>query len=242
VTARVLGDAHAASTVTEENGRAVARHTPRLTVVVGAPERVAAFEDAWQQQDAGRMADLAGHPVCCQQAFERRRAAGHQLDHTWEISRDTNTAAPSAFTSEIDSSPLTNVLWRTLGVRAIPHVPCRWTCDASLAIGQATVDFLLAGGYSTEAAWLVEMLSWPMEWSGLHGIAELKTPILRLATRTDATADKHVVRWLGSRYPDEGSSGITFPYRRSRGVPVVHAAACDTPADRKRIPLHLVDA
>jgi hypothetical protein len=64
-----------------------------------------------------------------------------------------------------------------------------------------------------EMEWLEDILSWPAEWSALHGIAELKTPILKMTTRAEATAWKDVVRWNGSRYPDEGARGVNFPYQ-----------------------------
>ena len=71
---------------------------------------------------------------------------------------------------------------------------------------------------------LVELLSWPVEWSGLHGIAEVKSPVLEVCTRTDATAAKYVVCWMGDRIPEEGASGLKFPYkipaRKLVGVPV----------------------
>ncbi len=71
-------------------------------------------------------------------------------------------------------------------------------------------------GYEEEMEWLLEILSWPLEWSCLHGIAEIKTPVLKVSTTTDATASKYVVRVQGDRYPAEGSQGLNFPYRLSQ--------------------------
>jgi hypothetical protein len=64
--------------------------------------------------------------------------------------------------------------------------------------------------------WLLEILSWPVEWSALHGIAEIKTPVLKVCTRTDATPSKYVVRRQGDAYPEEGAKGLTFAYRLPR--------------------------
>ncbi len=61
-----------------------------------------------------------------------------------------------------------------------------------------------------------EILSWPAEWSALHGIAEIKTPVLKVSTRTDATAKKYVVRRQGEKYPAEGARGLGFPYSQPR--------------------------
>jgi hypothetical protein len=53
-----------------------------------------------------------------------------------------------------------------------------------------------------------------MEWSALHGIAEVRTPVFKLATDTDASAATYVVRHHGGGYPEHGATGLVFPYRR----------------------------
>jgi hypothetical protein len=73
-------------------------------------------------------------------------------------------------------------------------------------------------GFDEELAWAEEIVSWPLEWSALHGIAEIKTPILKLAVRTDATVGKHVIRWHGLGLPAEAARGIGFAYRPPRNA------------------------
>ena len=58
------------------------------------------------------------------------------------------------------------------------------------------------------------ILDWPMEWSALHGIAEVRTPVFKLAMDTDASAATYVVRHHGRSYPEHGATGLVFPYRR----------------------------
>jgi SAM-dependent methyltransferase len=82
-----------------------------------------------------------------------------------------------------------------------------------VALGQALVQVGRQAGYDEEMDWLLEILSWPVEWSALHGIAEIKTPVLKVSTRTDATAKKYTVRRPATTYPVEGALGIRFPYR-----------------------------
>jgi SAM-dependent methyltransferase len=62
--------------------------------------------------------------------------------------------------------------------------------------------------------WMLEILSWPVEWTALHGIAEIKTPLMRVSTQTDATPDKYVVQRLSQAYPQEGALGAAFPFKR----------------------------
>jgi hypothetical protein len=61
-------------------------------------------------------------------------------------------------------------------------------------------------------------MQWPVEWSALHGIAEIKTPIVKLSTRTDATPEKLILRYHGERYPQEGAHGVRFPYAVPAGM------------------------
>jgi SAM-dependent methyltransferase len=51
---------------------------------------------------------------------------------------------------------------------------------------------------------------------GAPRIAEVKTPLLKVTTRTDATARKYTVRRAGAGYPTEGGPGLRFPYRTPR--------------------------
>ena len=48
----------------------------------------------------------------------------------------------------------------------------------------------------------MQVLSWPIEWSALHGIAELKTPILRASVTTDVTHYKYMVFYPGIFHPN----------------------------------------
>jgi hypothetical protein len=51
------------------------------------------------------------------------------------------------------------------------------------------------------------------EWSALHGIAEIKTPVLKASTRTDATPCNYTLRRQRDNYPLEGVRRLSSPYR-----------------------------
>lgn len=63
---------------------------------------------------------------------------------------------------------------------------------------------------------LENILSWPVSWSTLHGIAEIKTPVCKIICNTDATATKYTLRLRGTRYPEEGAQGLGFPFRQPK--------------------------
>jgi hypothetical protein len=138
------------------------------------------------------------------------------IDTTWSMALGTAEPDVDSHLCDIRGFPQVNVLLRWLGIRAVPHLPCRFNCQASVKLAD---NFLALGrefGYSAEIDWLFEMLSWPVEWSALHGIAEIRTPILKITTCTDATSSKYIVRYRGSSYPEEGAQGLNFPYPITR--------------------------
>ncbi|MBL7732994.1 MAG: hypothetical protein JNM88_17620 [Chitinophagaceae bacterium] len=106
-----------------------------------------------------------------------------------------------------------NPCWRTFGIAAIPHCPVSMHCGKSLALAaqlrSLAEDILSPFDYTT----LYEVLSWPAEWSALHGIAELKTPLFKMAGNTTATASKYTIQYLSERYPVHGVRGRMFPYK-----------------------------
>jgi hypothetical protein len=73
--------------------------------------------------------------------------------------------------------------------------------------------------------WIEEILNWPASWSALHGIAQVKTPVLKVSTRTDATAHEFIVRRPGRRMPAEAAAGLSFPFRSPERPGVTHSMA-----------------
>jgi hypothetical protein len=72
--------------------------------------------------------------------------------------------------------------------------------------------------------WMLQILDWPVEWSALHGIAEIKTPILKVSTCTDATPCKYTVRYKGRSTPPEAAQGLRFPFLMSSSPVVTESA------------------
>lgn len=183
-------------------------------VVVGRPADVAAFKNAWDTNDHHTIGRLLGYPECCHRFFHHTWVEDGFIDTTWAMAQNGPSRAASERTIQVDGPLEANILWRWMGIRAVPHLPCAFDCQQTAALGQAMIQLGHELGYAKESAWLSEILSWPVEWSALHGIAEIKTPVLKVATRTDATAYKYVVQRPGEGYPTEGAHGLTFPYQQ----------------------------
>ncbi len=184
-----------------------------VEAVVGSRRNVKAFRAAWVKKNNAAMGALLGYPACCCAFFESVFAAGKAADPVWLIGRATPGSTTHEGRVSVEGRPATNVLLRRIGVRAIPHFPCSFACEASRRLSGAMTQLACAHGHATEMQWLDAMLDWPMRWSALHGIAEIRTPVLKLATHTDPTAEAITLDWSGGSVPEEAAKGLDFPYR-----------------------------
>jgi hypothetical protein len=197
-----------------------------ITVVGRRLDDVHEFRKAWQGQDHDAVGGLLGYPRCCRRMFASFWVTG-ATDPTWAAACATEGVKRSGRTAIVSGNDNANFLWRWLGVRAVPHLPCSFACIETAQIGERMLDIGRAAGFAQEMAWLCECLTWPIEYSALHGIAEIKTPILRVATRTDATAEKYIVRLAGNGFPQDGARGLHFPYRVPTQVTIRRKKADD---------------
>ena len=198
---------YASSAVRPELGRPFV-----FRVVLGMPKDVAEFQKAWEAGDQDAIGRFLGYPDCCREFFQQTWVDDGLVDTTWAMG--ANTSRPShGDCVEVDGPAQANILWRWVGPRTVSHLPCRFDCGATVELADRLIKVGRDAGHAREMDWLLEILDWPVEWSALHGIAEIKTPILRVSTRTDATSRKYVVRRRGGSYPPEGARGLSFPYQ-----------------------------
>ncbi|MGH7389316.1 MAG: class I SAM-dependent methyltransferase [Candidatus Rokuibacteriota bacterium] len=190
-------------------------------VVVGTPRSVSDFKAAWDARDNEAIGRHLGYPTCCYDFFQQVWVRGGHVDTTWPMAAATAAPAAGARDVEVSGPPEANILWRWMGARAVPHLPCRFDCVRTVELARRLMEVGRDAGFGDEIEWLQEILSWPVEWSALHGIAEIKTPILKVSTRTDATPVKYTVRRLGTGYPPEGAQGLRFPYQMPHRSPLV---------------------
>lgn len=143
------------------------------------------------------------------------------MDTTWQTAVAGRDVPEDMTEIDVTGPPESNILWRWMGVRTVSHLPCSFNCRATVELGRKIIAVGRENGFDQEMDWLEEIHTWPVQWSALHGIAEIKTPILKVSTRTDATPCKYVVRREGSGYPEEGAQGIHFPYRTPEHARVI---------------------
>jgi len=182
------------------------------SAVVGRPGDLKRMAAGWERGASAEVATLLGHPSCCR-TFFIGLVDEHRLDATWSVARNSEPSGNDRSYIAVGAQPETNPLWGPLGITLAPHIPCHFGCPASQRVGRELVDLARAIGYDAEVGWLHQILSWPVQWSALHGIAETKTPILKMVARTDATAAKYTLEWQGAGQPESAASGLSFPYQ-----------------------------
>lgn len=213
-------------------------YTAALTASAAAAR---AFLTAWDAGDDVVIGELLGFPPCCTAFFRRVWVEQQWIDTTWPMVQDTLMHPGDQVVCQDGSHerrellvprPVeANILLRWLGLRWVPHLPCSFACPGTVALGQQFRALMVDGGHAQEAAWLDELLDSPVEWSAWHGIAEIKHPLFKISAKTDATAEKLVVRRDGRRYPEAAARGNVFPYRRATVHPLtLHRAQAAAPA------------
>lgn len=153
-------------------------------VVGKTAEDAWAFVDATQKGDHRAMGDLLGYPKCCQEFFSTVWMEGF-IDPVWQAAAATEGAQIDGQTVRIPSSATFDGL-RYVGVRMVPHLPCSFSCEGS---GEMAEKWSLLEGMDTT----LKLLSLPIQWSCLNGIAVVETPYFRIATNSNPCYPKCVV-------------------------------------------------
>jgi hypothetical protein len=191
--------------------------TPNLTPaddvhLVTRRERMEELAAKWRSADSAEMADWLGYPPCCV-AFLRTVALERRcLDTTWAMVEGHIQEEKAARIAEIASGAV-NPLLTALGLRAAPHRPCGFNCEATQRLATVYSDLRAEAAPQSNPGMLAEVLGWPVEWSSLHGIIEVRLPVLKLCYDGDATAATYKVRLIGGALPEQAAQGLGFPHR-----------------------------
>lgn len=159
-----------------------------------------AFLEAWARRADVAVGQLLGFPACCVAFFDRVWNEASQRDTTLAMVR---TPAPA---------PEANILGRWLGVRLVPHLPCAFDCRETIAGARRLAPLWPA----PELEWAAEILSWPVHYSALHGVAIVTWPVVRVVTSTDYTPGRHDIELAGTSYPAEAPRGLAHPFQPPR--------------------------
>jgi len=148
-------------------------------------------EDAWEFVEANRLGDhkrigdLLGYPKCCQEFFSTVWMAGF-IDPVYQAAERTEGAKIAGNTVVIHRTMTTFDGLRYVGVRMVPHLPCSFSCSGSREIAE---KWQLLEGMDTAA----KILSLPITWSCLNGIALVSTPHFQVSTNSNPCYPIHIV-------------------------------------------------
>jgi hypothetical protein len=180
------------------------------------------------------MGELLGYPQCCIDSFITNWVHTQSIDPTFDQSKyvkgievqnkvvthplnENETLTETCHISLPASTPFeASTMLRWVGVRLVPHLPCSWDCEHSLKMANDVYEFRHQSKFKEEIEAIHEMLQWPIEWSVMHGIAEIYTPCFRIFTRGDCTIEKYVVQKNSEYFPPNGSRGNRFPFKTKK--------------------------
>jgi hypothetical protein len=192
--------------VTESYGNATVPYEPgkKFTYRVYFGMEPEKFLDAWQSGDDLAIGHMLGFPKCCCESFQR-----HWKEEGW---RDLTI---HSFGQQLQTNLMyNNVLLRHIGIRGVFHLPCNVNCQESRQLGAKIIGIMMhTEGMDKLADWLQQLLVMPMEWSSLHGVAMVVTPILKTVYASDPVATKATLRLESEVYPLHGASGNKFPFQ-----------------------------
>lgn len=175
--------------------------------VVGNASNITEFIEAWRTHDSQIISDLLN--VSCWDKLINVLNKGY-IDLTWPMTHLQGNLTDVLLT--IERSYHSNILYWLNLTSAI--------YSFSDEIIQQMIQIGEKKGMKKEMMWLREIMQWSFQWSALHGIAEVKTPVVKISTATDATPIKYAVEFKGSSYPEEGAKGLCFPFNMPRKLKV----------------------
>lgn len=165
------------------------------------------FLQGWMQKDNELMGKLLGYPICCREFFDLVWMQNKHTDTAWPMTGDVGNEV-----SYEDIDYRNNILLRYIGVRAVPFLPCSFNCVETRHVASNFKEVAIRSGFDVEWKWLTELLSAPIEWSAKGGIAEIKTSIFKISTRTDATGEKYIIKLQNKQALELQANGLSFPY------------------------------
>lgn len=170
---------------------------------IGRVPDVQLLEAAQLSNDEEAVGRLLGYPPCCIH-FKQLLTEERFIDTTWPMAQNTTEKRSITPTHiEISGASRCNILLQWIGPRIIFHLPCSFNCRPTLELAAKFMEIARSAGFHQEMEWLEEMLSWPVEWSALYGLAEIATPVGTVSTVTDATAEEYRVTYIGAGKPEE---------------------------------------
>ncbi|XEC97422.1 radical SAM protein [Paenibacillus tarimensis] len=185
-----------------------------VPMMVGSAESLAAYEGD-ESAASERAAD--GVPDCCWKMLQPGAAEAEEEPDVWRAALQSGTFnrddSGAAVIELDDAAPALNTLLAGLGIGLLGYQPCSFHCERSRELAEAKLALGRSCGLREEMNWLEEILAWPVEWTALHGIAEVKTGIVKFTFAAPYTASKLTIRCKGRKKAQDAARGLSFAYK-----------------------------
>jgi len=198
------------------------------TVVARTIEDAREFVYAHEAGDDIKIGELLGYPKCCSVFFDDVWQKGY-VDPIWQQAENSegseiiknkkdfldklgNVEKKLIRFKKDDENWKINQVFRYIGVRLVPHLPCSNNCKESIKMANEWID--LARKLNVEGLdEALEIMQLPYEWDALKGMTIINTPVFKIATTSVPCYPNHVVQQESDYYPKEAPNGIQFPWR-----------------------------
>lgn len=150
--------------------------------------------------------EFLGFPDCCVDHFIEAWHDNDMIDPMYETTCNTPEATAKDGDREdlwLDESvpPWANVLWRYFGWAFVTHIPCSWSCEQSVEIGESRGEIMAENGYRDEANALWKWLDSPHVWTGKNSIANIRNRHVTGQSGTSSYWSKKRIVWKAEHEP-----------------------------------------
>jgi len=171
------------------------------------------FREAFDRGDHAGQGEMLGFPKCCRDAFVKNWKAGY-FDPIWQTAEETlcdcvdSVVLPWKMVNNNwvhisnHGHPYSNPLLRYIGLRVGFHIPCSFSCAATITAG---IERLSLAKDKDLVKLLEALLSMPMHAELLHGILVVRTPIFYIIQYSVPTEEKYLIEVDGTFIPKEGA-------------------------------------
>lgn len=170
---------------------------------------------AHETGDNNVQGELLGFPPCCRDFFCDVWPKNY-IDPIWQAALNSEIVKRGDRKLRIKAHAYSIAILRYIGLRVSFHIPCSFNCQPTIEIAEQRMK-LAEEVRPGKVNILKSLLSMPMSWDCLKGIAMVRTPIFYIITSSAACIDRYVVEVEGDFIPDEAKPGLAYPFTEVKG-------------------------
>lgn len=155
-------------------------------VAVGSEARARTLAAAYRLDNHALVAELLNYPRCCASFFHVVWQQEHLKDTIWPMAVNTTQRGfVDKYNLALTGRMYANVLFKSIGVRAIFHLPCSVDCEPSEQLGAKNLALLNKTNSPDLDRFSRSVLGAESEWRAHYGVSLVENKWIRLLTNTD---------------------------------------------------------